>query len=103
MTPAQTQMFISYVVNYANIAKNHIHEHSIDTQSIEASLNQISTVALVVIDRINKGDIANYTTLVEACSPIGNAFFNQLCNDEEYAWLMNETALQQREGHEIPY
>jgi|APGre2960657404_1045060.scaffolds.fasta_scaffold137377_2 hypothetical protein len=103
MTPAQTQMFISYVVNYANIAKNHIHENSIDAQSIEASLNQISTVALVVIDRINKGDIADYTTLVEACSPIGDAFFDQLCNDKQYEYHMNEWAERQKEFHEIPY
>jgi hypothetical protein len=103
MTPAQTQMFISYVVNYANIAKNHIHEQSIDAQTIAVSLNQISTVALVVIDRINKGDIADYTTLVEACSPIGDAFFDQLCNDKQYEYQMNEYAERQKEFHEIPY
>ena len=103
MTPDQKQLFISYVVNYANTAKNHIHEHSLDFQTIAVSLNQISSVALVVIDRINKGDIVDYTTLVEACSPIGDAFFDQLCNDKQYEYSMNEWADRQREFHELPY
>jgi hypothetical protein len=103
MTPTTTQRFISYVVNYANIAKNHIHEQSIDAQTIEVSLNQISTVALVVIDRINKGDIIAFSDLVEACSPIGDALFEQLTNDMDYSYYANELAEQQREGYELAY
>ena len=100
MTPTR---YISYVINYANIAKNHINEHSLDFQTIALSLNQISSVALVVIDRINKGEITNYAQLVEACSPIGDALFDQVNNDQDYTDYMNEEALKQREEHELPY
>jgi len=103
MTPESTQRFISYVVNYANVAKNHIHENSLDSQSIANSLNDIQSCALNVIARINKGDITKFYDLREACSPIGDAFFHQLCNDEDYVFKMNEWCDRQREGHELPY
>ena len=100
MTPTR---YITYVINYANIAKNYIHENSVGPTAITTSLNQISTTALVVIDRINKGEITNYAQLVEACSPIGDALFDQVNNDQDYTDYMNEEALKQREEHELPY
>jgi hypothetical protein len=103
MTHSQTQRFISYVVNYVNIVKNHIGENSIASQTITVSLNEIMTCALTVISRINKGDITDYATLVEACSPIGDAFFDQLCNDKDYEYYLNELATNQRDEHELPY
>ena len=100
MTP---QRYISYVINYANIAKNYIHEQSLDAQTITVTLNQITTTALVVIDRINKGELTDYTELVEACSPIGDALFDQLNNDKDYTDYMNEQDAKQRDAHELPY
>ena len=100
MTP---QRYISYVINYANIAKNYIGEHSLDAQTIALTLNQITTAALLAIDRINKGDITDYNQLIEACSPIGDAFFDQLVNDKDYENQMNEWANRQKEFHELPY
>ena len=100
MTP---QRYISYVINYANIAKNYIGEHSLDAQTIALTLNQITTAALLAIDRINKGDITDYNQLIEACSPIGDALFDQLVNDKDYENQMNEWANRQKEFHELPY
>ena len=100
MTP---QRYISYVINYANIAKNYIGEHSLDAQTIALTLNQITTAALLAIDRINKGDITDYNQLIEACSPIGDALFDQLVNDKDYTDYMNEQEAKQREAHELPY
>jgi hypothetical protein len=103
MTPAKTQRLISYVINYAQVAKNHIHENSIDARSITNTLNDIQSCALLVIDRINKGDIIAFSNLVEACSPIGDALFEQLTNDMDYSYYANELAEQQREGYELAY
>lgn len=100
MTP---QRYISYVINYANIAKNYIGENSLDSQTIALTLNQITTAALLAIDRINKGDITDYNQLIEACSPIGDALFDQLVNDKDYTDYMNEQEAKQREAHELPY
>jgi len=103
MTPESTQRFIGYVITYANTAKNYIHENSLDSQSIANSLNDIQSCALNVIARINKGDITKFYDLREACSPIGDALFHQLCNDDDFVFKMNEWADRQREEHEIPY
>ena len=103
MTPTQTQKYISYVINYAHITKNYIGEHSLDAQTIALTLNQITTAALLAIDRINKGDITDYNQLIEACSPIGDALFDQLVNDKDYTDYMNEQEAKQREAHELPY
>lgn len=97
------QKLISYVINYVFTLKNYIHEKSSDYSTINATMNQISGHALVVIDRINKGSITNYIQLTEACSSLGDAFFDQMCNDKDYADYMNEMALKQREEHELPY
>jgi len=103
MTPAQNQKFIDYVINYSNVIRNHISENSISDTAIEASLNNIQTCALMVIDRINKGEITNFVALCQACLPMGDSLFVQLCNDKDYEYQMNEWASKQREGHEIPY
>lgn len=100
MTPTR---YISYVINYANFAKNYIHEHSLDAQTITVTLNEITTCALLAIDRINKGDITDYTQLIEACSPIGDSLFDQLNNDKDYTDHLEEESLRQREAHELPY
>lgn len=103
MTPDTTQKYISYVIQYANVAKNYIGEHSVDAQTIALSINQISTTALLAIDRINKGDITTFPQLMVACSPIGDALFEQIVNDKDYEYQMNEWANRQREAHELPY
>lgn len=100
MTP---QRYINYVLNYTNIVKNYIHEQSLDAQTIANSLNEITSTALVVIDRINKGELTTYPELLEACSPIGDSFFDQLNNDKDYTDYMNEQSLKQRQEHELPY
>jgi hypothetical protein len=103
MTPATTQRFIGYVINYSNTLRNHISENSISDDSIEAHLHCIASNALLVIDRINKGDIITMSELVEACSSMGDNLFIQLCNDIDYEYQMNELAKRQREEYELPY
>jgi len=103
MTPTQTQKFIEYVINYSNNLRNHISENSFGDVSISASLNSIASTALVVIARINKGDITTFSALIEACSPMGDDYFTQVCNDIDYEYQMNEWANRQREAHELPY
>jgi len=103
MTPTQTQKYISYVIQYAHVAKNYIGENSLDSQTIALSINQISTTALLAIDRINKGDITTFAQLMVACSPIGDALFEQIVNDKDYEHQMNEWAERQKEFHELPY
>jgi len=103
MTPAQTQKFIGYVINYSNTLRNHISENSISDNSIEAHLHCIASNALLVIDRINKGDIITMSELTEACSSMGDNLFIQLCNDMDYEYHMNEWAERQKEFHELPY
>jgi hypothetical protein len=100
MTP---QRYISYVIQYANVAKNYIGENSLDSQTIALSINQISTTALLAIDRINKGDITTFPQLMVACSPIGDALFEQIVNDKDYTDYMNEQDAKQRGEHELPY
>jgi len=101
MTP--TQRYITYVINYNHTLKNHISESSVHTQSIEAALNTIQSIAINAIYRINNGDITKMSEVIDACSAMGDVFMSQLCEDMDYTYLMNETALQQREGHELPY
>ena len=103
MTPAQTQKFIEYVINYSNTLRNHISENSHGDVSISASLNSIASTALVVIDRINKGEITTFSALIEACSSMGDDFFTQICNDMDYEYQMNEWADRQREFYELTY
>lgn len=103
MTPATTQKFIEYVINYSNVIRNHISENSINNDSIQASLNSIQTSALMVIDRINKGEITTFVALCQACLPMGDSLFVQLCNDKDYEYYMNEYAERQKEFHELPY
>jgi len=103
MIPTQKEKYISYVIQYAHVAKNYIGEHSIDAHKIPSSINQISTTALLAIDRINKGDITTFAQLMVACSPIGDALFEQIVNDKDYEYQMNEYADRQKEFHELPY
>jgi hypothetical protein len=103
MTPAQTQKYIEYVINYSNILRNHISENSFGDVSISASLNSIASTALVVVDRINKGEITTFSALIEACSAMGDDFFTQICNDIDYEYHMNELASRERELYELPY
>ena len=103
MTPATTQRFIGYVINYSNTLRNHISENSISDNSIEAHLHCIASNALLVIDRINKGDIITMSELSEACSSMGDNLFIQLCNDMDYSYYANELAEQQKEGYELAY
>lgn len=103
MTPATTQRFIGYVINYSNTLRNHISENSISDDSIEAHLHCIASNALLVIDRINKGDIITMNELAEACSSMGDNLFIQLCNDMDYEYQMNEYAERQKEFHQMPY
>ena len=103
MTPAQQQKYIEYVITYSNILRNHISENSIGDVSISASLNSIASTTIVVIYRINKGEITTFSALVEACSSMGDDFFTQICNDIDYEYQMNELAKRQREEYELPY
>ena len=97
------QRLIDYVINYVFVLKNYIHEKSSDYQTINVTVNQMSTKALMIINKINKGYITNYAQLMSACSDISEAFFDQMCNDKDYVDSVNEEALKQREAHELPY
>jgi len=95
------QKLISYVVQYAFTLTNKINEECIAPNTISYTLFKINANAVQLINQINEGTITTISQLAVACNPMGQAYFEQIVEDQKYSEYLNERAIE--DNWPLPY
>lgn len=95
------EKLIRYVVQYAFTLTNKVNEDCVAPNTISYTLFKINANALQLINQINEGTITTISALAVACNPMGQAYFEQIVEDEKYADYLNERA--KEENWPLPY